>query len=70
MLIAYDAETIALLRTTLDEAWASLRTEERARLSKTALATHILELARRGERNPMLLRSYAVLKSRTMKLSA
>lgn len=70
MLVAYDPETVALLRTTLDETWDSLRADVRARSSKTLLASHILELAKRGERNPWRLRTYAVLKARDEKVSA
>jgi hypothetical protein len=62
MLLMYDADTVALLRATLEEAWASLRAHEKAGSSKTLLASHILELASRGERNPIRLRTYALVK--------
>jgi hypothetical protein len=62
MLVAYDAETVALLRVALDETWGSLRADERSRSSKTLIASYMLDLARRGERNPERLRRYALLK--------
>jgi len=62
MLMFYDAETIALLRATLDETWASLRPDQKAGSSKTLLASHILDLASRGERNRIRLRTYALVK--------
>jgi hypothetical protein len=57
----YDPETIALMRATLDEAWASLRPRQRAHLSKSVVASHILELASRGERDPVRLRTAVLL---------
>ncbi len=48
----FDLETVALLRETLDDAWACLRPQERATTSRTELAEGILVLAAEGERNP------------------
>ena len=48
----FDLETVALLRETLDDAWACLRPQERATTSRTQLAEGILALAAEGERNP------------------
>ena len=48
----FDLETVALLRETLDDAWACLRPQERAMMSRTQLAEGILALAAEGERNP------------------
>lgn len=56
----YTPETVKLLRDALDDAWASLRPDERARASKTMLATRLLELAAEGERDPARLRSAAL----------
>ena len=42
----FDPETVALLRETLDDAWASLRPEQQATMQKTALAERMLESAR------------------------
>ena len=48
----FDLETVALLRETLDNAWACLRPQERATTSRSQLAEGILALAAEGERNP------------------
>ena len=48
----FDLETVALLRETLDDAWACLRPQERATTSRTQLAEGSLALAAEGERNP------------------
>jgi hypothetical protein len=50
--VYFDLETVALLRETLDDAWACLRPEQRATTSKTLLAEGILKSAANGERNP------------------
>jgi hypothetical protein len=50
--VYFDLETVALLRDTLDDAWACLRPQERATTSRTQLAEGILALAAEGERNP------------------
>jgi hypothetical protein len=47
----FDLETIALLRETLEDAWAALRPEQRAMMLKTALAERILKSAAQGERD-------------------
>jgi hypothetical protein len=56
----YTPETVKLLRDALDDVWAALRPDERARASKTMLATRLLELAAEGERDPARLRSEAL----------
>jgi hypothetical protein len=55
----YTPETVKLLRDALDDAWASLRPDERARASKTMLAVRLLEVAAEGERDPARLRREA-----------
>ena len=57
---AFDPETLKVLRVTLDETWASLRPDERARSSKTMLAVRLLEVAAAGERDPVRLRALAL----------
>jgi hypothetical protein len=47
-----------------------LRANEKAGSSKTLLASHILELASRGERNPIRLRTYALVKYEMSKSEA
>ena len=45
--VYFDLETVALLRQTLDDAWASLRPEQQAKMLKTSLAERILKSAAR-----------------------
>ena len=54
---AYSQESVKLLRSVLDDAWASMAPEEKARSSKTLVAVRILEAAAAGERNPNRLRT-------------
>jgi hypothetical protein len=58
---AYDPETITLLRSVLDAAWDALPPEQRATTTKSRMASCLLRLAARGERDPMLLRRRAVM---------
>jgi hypothetical protein len=51
----FDLDTVALMRETLDEAWARLHPQQRATMQKTALAVRILETAAEGERDPQRL---------------
>jgi hypothetical protein len=60
MLIYFDPDTVALLRTTLDRAWASLPQSQRAVTSQSILAERILRAAAQGERDPDRLRARAV----------
>ena len=57
----FDAETVSLLRATLDDAWGSLRPEQRAITSQSILAEGMLKLAAEGERNPGRLRDAALM---------
>ena len=47
----FDLETIALLREVLEDAWASLRPDQRATKLKSTLAERILASAAQGERD-------------------
>ena len=58
---SFDPETVSLLRKTLDDAWARLRPEQRATMSRTLLAERILKSAAKGERNPERLRNAALM---------
>jgi hypothetical protein len=49
--VYFDLETVALLRETLDDAWARLRPEQQATMLKTTLAERILKSAAQGERD-------------------
>lgn len=57
---ALTADTLKLLQSVLDDAWNSLRPEERARTSKTEVAVRVLEAASAGERDPARLRIEAI----------
>ena len=59
--VYFDLETVALLRQTLDDAWASLRPEQQAKMFKTSSAERILKSAALGERDPARLRDAALL---------
>jgi hypothetical protein len=56
----FDPDTVALLRTTLDRAWASLPESQRLVTSRSLLAERILRAAGRGERDPDRLRAHAL----------
>jgi len=57
----FDAETVAMLRATLNRAWASLPPSQRAVTSRSVLAEHILKAAAKGERDPDHLRECALM---------
>jgi hypothetical protein len=52
-------DTIALLRITLDRAWASLPESKQAMTSRSILAERILRAAAQGERDPDRLHAQA-----------
>ena len=62
MLVYFDPETVALLRTTLDRTWASLPAAQQAVTSRLILAERILKAAAEGERDPERLRARATRK--------
>ena len=49
--VYFDLETVALLKETLDDAWACLRPEQQATMLKTTLAERILKSTAQGERD-------------------
>jgi hypothetical protein len=49
-------ETLKLLQSVLDETWDSLRPDEKARTTKTELASRLLKMAASGERDQLRLR--------------
>jgi hypothetical protein len=57
----FDAETVSLLRATLDDTWARLRPEQQATTSRSVLAEGMLKSAATGERNPQRLRDAALM---------
>jgi DNA primase len=58
--VNFDLDTVALMRETLDEAWARLRPQERAATLKSSLAVRILETAAQGECDPQRLLNAAL----------
>jgi hypothetical protein len=66
----FDRETVALLKTTLELAWASLPPSEQARSSRSVLAERILKAAAHGERDADHLRAWALMDSPVMKVAS
>lgn len=60
MALYLDPETVALLRETLEDAWACLPPERQATMQKTTLAVRILKSAAEGERDRKHLRDAAL----------
>jgi hypothetical protein len=58
--VVLDPETVALLGTVLDEAWAVLLPEQQAAISRDLLAERLLRAAVRGERDRKALRARAL----------
>jgi hypothetical protein len=58
---AYSPETVRFLRSVLDDAWASMGPDEKAKSSKTLVAVRILKAAAAGERNPSRLLELALV---------
>jgi hypothetical protein len=56
----FDLQTVAVLRETLDDVWASIRPEQKAAISRSLLAERILKLAAQEERDPVRLREAAL----------
>jgi len=52
--------TLKFLQTVLDDTWDSLRPYEKARTTKVEIAKRILDVAARGQRDPVRLRTEAV----------
>jgi hypothetical protein len=50
--VYFNIDTVLLLRETLEDAWACLRPEQRATMSKTLLGERILKAAAADERDP------------------
>jgi hypothetical protein len=58
---SFDPETVEVLKTVLDDAWASLVPAQQARTSKSEMAVRILQAAAKGERDPAKLRMTALV---------
>jgi hypothetical protein len=57
----YDPETLVLLRTALDEAWALLPDKRKSEILKSEMARRILRRAAEGVRDPARLRASALV---------
>jgi hypothetical protein len=66
----FDPDTISLLRTTLDRAWASLPASRQLVISRSLLAERILRAAARGERDPDRLCALALSDRVELKLAS
>jgi regulator of protease activity HflC (stomatin/prohibitin superfamily) len=60
----FDLKTVALLRETVDDAWISIRPEQRASVSRSLLAERVLKAAAQGERDRARLLEAALAESR------
>jgi len=56
----FDAQTVAVMKAALDEAWDRLPPKLQATMLKTTLAERILKSAAKGERNRARLRDAAL----------
>ena len=59
--VAFDPETVELLKECLETAWSRLEPPQQARTSKIALAERILKAAASGERDPIRLQARALI---------
>ena len=59
---AFDPETVSTLKVALEDAWTALLPLQQKHYSKTAIASYLLELAAKGERDPERLRLGALKK--------
>ena len=57
---SFDPEAIDLMQAALDDAWTLVRPAQRACASRSLLASRVLELAARGERDHARLRAFAL----------
>jgi hypothetical protein len=58
---AFDPETLAILKFAFDDACAQLAAYRHTPSMRSMLAERILKLAAKGERDPVRLRTYALL---------
>jgi hypothetical protein len=59
----YNAATLTVLRTALDEAWALLPKDRKSECQKSDMAQRILKQAADGVRDPVRLRACALIES-------
>ena len=59
--VAFQPEIIQLMRTVLDDATATLPEAKRTSIMKAEIASQILACAAKGERDPMVLKTSALL---------
>jgi hypothetical protein len=58
---SFDPETVEILKTVPEDAWASLVPAQQAQTSKSDMAVRILQAAASGERDPGKLRTTALI---------
>jgi hypothetical protein len=58
---SFDPETVEILKTVLEDAWASLVPAQQALTTKSDMAARILEAAADGELDPAKLRTTALI---------
>ena len=58
----YDPETLSVLRTALDEAWALVPDDRKSETRKSDMAQRILRKAAEGVRDPVRLRASALVR--------
>jgi hypothetical protein len=66
----FDRDTVTLLRTALDRAWASLPPGQQAATSRSILAERILKAAAQGERDPERLRAFALFECTDLEIAS
>jgi len=57
----FDPETVNILKRSLDDAWSRLTPDQQAQVSRSTLAERILKAAANGERDPIRLRTVALV---------
>jgi hypothetical protein len=57
----FDPETLTILKAAFDEACGFLPADQRTSEMRSAVAERILNLASRGERDPVRLRTFALM---------
>jgi hypothetical protein len=62
--VAFDPETLAILRGVFDEAWVSIQAQRNGNITRAVLAERIRNLAVKGERNPARLLDGALSRSK------
>jgi hypothetical protein len=59
----FDPATVQLMKASLEEAWEMLGPIEQAKTNKQTLAVRVLRAAAQGERDPIRLRTWALVRA-------